>query len=471
MTSNKQRLHRPERDSLTAINDDGSRYVIHPADAQGRFSIARRLSAAVLIAIYAALPWIKVNEYPAVFLDTDAMRFHFLGLTFASQDLWLAFFLISGLGFGLFYVTALFGRVWCGWACPQTVFLEHVYRRIERWIEGDAAQRRQLDLAKWGGGKLLKRGIKHLAFVGVSVAVAHLFMAYFLSVPQLWEMMRGSPGENWAVFVFVFVFSGILYFNFAWFREQLCIIVCPYGRLQSALIDDDSVVIGYDEKRGEPRGKASKEGVGDCIDCNRCVQVCPTGIDIRQGLQMECIGCAACIDACDTIMDKLKRPRGLVRYDSMNGLNGGRTKWLRPRIFLYTALLLLGVFVMSLSFGRLGSANLTAWRVPGAPYYLDEGAVRNQFMARITNKKTDASFYRLSVVGSLPEAIVSGVDDPFLIEGNGELVKTLVVLVPKPYYTGAFSMTVQVLDENGKAIVERDLEFVGPDSRFVRSNQ
>lgn len=466
-TSSDLKNHKPNRDSVTAINDDGSRNIIHPSDVSGRFTLWRKLSAYLLIVIYAGLPWIEVGGYPAVFLDTEAMRFHFVGMTFASQDLWLAFFLISGLGFGLFYVTALLGRIWCGWACPQTVFLEHVYRRVERWIEGDAVKRRKLDNSGWGFERIWKRGLKHALFVGLSLALAHMFMAYFVSIPGLWDMMQHAPAENWKVFLFVFAFAAVLYFNFAWFREQLCIVICPYGRLQSALIDEHSMVIGYDEKRGEPRGKASDPNAGACIDCNKCVQVCPTGIDIRQGLQMECIGCSACIDACDTVMDKLKRPRGLIRYDSMEGLEGRKTKYVRPRMILYSVLLLVGASVLLFSLRGLGDATITAWRAPGASYYVDDAVVRNQFMVRVTNTSNESGRYSLRLLHERVGVSVRGVDEEFEIEGNGDLVRAVVVLADKVNYAGGFSMTVEVLDEAGEALMERSLEFIGPSPRLL----
>ncbi len=463
--------HSPRREELTSINQDGSRHIIHPADARGVFTLARKIVGSVLILLYASLPWIPINGYPAVYLDTEQMRFHFLGLTFASQDLWLAFFLISGLGFGLFYVTALAGRIWCGWACPQTVFLEHVYRRIERWIEGEASARKRLDRAPLGGERIFKRGLKHFAFVLVSLGLAHMFMAYFLSVPNLWQMMRQSPGENWGVFLFVFVYSGFLYFNFAWFREQLCIIICPYGRLQSALIDDNSLVIGYDEARGEPRGKASQEGAGDCVDCNRCVQVCPTGIDIRQGLQMECIGCAACVDACDAIMDRLKRPRGLVRYDSERGLSGQKTQIVRPRIILYTVLLFIGAAVFEFSLRGVSEATVTAWRVSGPPYYLDESHVRNQFFVRVTNKRNEDRSYRI-VFENLPSsAEASGVDEQFLIEGNGEALRTIVIRSPREGFSGPFGAEIRVLSEEDEAIAFQKINFIGPSPEFLDTDE
>ena len=268
--------HQPNRDSVTTINDDGSRYKLHPADAPGRFLFWRRFSGWALIVLYFVLPWVPVNGYPALFLDVTRRRFHLFGWTLAAQDMWLLFFLVTGVGFSLFFITALLGRIWCGWACPQTVFLEHVYRRIERFVEGDAPQRRLLDAAPSSAGKILRRGTKHVLFIVASLAITHLFLAYFVSIPELWGFMREAPGEHWAAFVFVFLAAGVLYFNFAWFREQLCIVICPYGRLQSALTDDHSLVIAYDKQRGEPRGKLGTPDAGDCVACNRCVQVCPT---------------------------------------------------------------------------------------------------------------------------------------------------------------------------------------------------
>lgn len=467
----KTRQRQPNRDELSSVNADGSRYVIHPADVKGRFTFWRKLSASFLIILYASLPWIPVNGYPAVFLDTDAMRFHFFGLTFVSQDLWLAFFLISGLGFGLFYATALAGRLWCGWACPQTIFLEHVYRRLERWIDGDAPNRRKLDNEPLGGVKLGKRILKHALFLGVSLLIAHMGMAYFLSVPKLWDMMTSSPSEHWGSFLFVLIYSGALYFNFAFFREQLCIIICPYGRLQSVLIDDHSLVIGYDEKRGEPRGKATDPNAGDCIDCNRCVQVCPTAIDIRQGLQMECIGCSACIDACDTIMDKVKRPRGLIRYDSMEGFAGRKAKIFRPRIILYTILLLIGASVLTVSLKSLSDATLTTWRMEGPSYYIDGDSIRNQFMVRVTNKNNEASIYSLDVRGGHPDAIVKGIGDPFSVEDNGEVVKMIMVTIPRDSFAGRFELEVLILDEKEKTLAERTISFVGPDPKASNGNE
>lgn len=242
------------RKAVDTLQSDGSRPFVFPADVRGRFATARRYSAFGLIAFYLSLPWIKINGFPAVFMDVANRRFHLFGVTLAAQDLWLLFFVITGLGFSLFFLTALLGRVWCGWACPQTVFLDHVYRRIERWVEGDAVRRRALDNSPWTAEKLFKRSVKHALYLLVSAVITHLFLAYYVSLPEVWTMVSAAPVEHWSAFAFIAIATGILYFNFAWFREQLCIVICPYGRIQSAMIDDHSLVIGYDTKRGEPRG-------------------------------------------------------------------------------------------------------------------------------------------------------------------------------------------------------------------------
>ena len=359
-------LLEPTLETVTTINDDGSRRFIHPADVHGRFSFLRAVAGVLLMAVYVALPWIRINGNPAVFLDVEHRLVHLFGLTLAPQDFWLGFFLITGTGFALFYVTALLGRVWCGWACPQTVFLD-LARRVERFIEGDATARRRLDESQWTPEKIGKRGLKNIVYGIFAVLLAHVFLSYFVSLRTLYSMASQSPAAHWGAFLFAFLTGGALWFDFAWFREQFCIVVCPYGRLQSALLDSDSIVIGYDQTRGEPRGKLNAAGAGDCIDCRRCVQVCPTGIDIRHGLQMECIACAACIDACDEVMEKINRPRGLVRYDSMRGLEGKKRRFIRPRVALYTLLLLAGMGVMAASLSTFKPATVSLLRMTGAP--------------------------------------------------------------------------------------------------------
>lgn len=465
----KAKNKQPNLDTVTTINEDGSRFIVHPADVRGRFTRWRRITALLLIGVYLLLPWVPINGYPAVFLDVLNRRFHLFGLTFAAQDMWLLFFLVSGLAFLLFYVTAFLGRIWCGWACPQTVFLEHVFRRIERWIEGDAAARRRLDAAPMSPQKLGLRVLKHGIFLLLAGVIAHFFLAYFISIPQLWSWMRTSPLEHWTAFVFVSVASGLIYFNFAWFREQLCIVICPYGRMQSALIDDDTLNVAYDYQRGNPPGPAKDPQAGDCVDCRRCVQVCPTGIDIRQGLQLECVGCASCMDACDEIMDKLKRPRGLIRYASDRNLQGQKTRWLRPRTFLYTALLFLGISVAGFAFNSIEPAVAMATRMPGAPFYVTDTHIRNQYQIRLVNKST----HNLTFTTSARAAEAGLTVETAGMEGGSELSPmdeqnaTFVVQVPRASYTGAFPVILEIRAEPGAILLSREVEFLGPDPRLL----
>ena len=456
-------LH-PNRDSVTTILDDGSRAFLYPADSHGRFTQARQWSAMFLIVLYLALPWIKINGYPAVFLDLNERHFHLFGLTFAAQDLWLIFFLITGVGFSLFFVTALLGRIWCGWACPHTIFLDHVYRRIERWIDGNAVQRRALADAPLSVGKFLKRVLKHSIYLIVSAVITHLFFAYFISLPTVWAMMKEAPAEHWASFAFMAVYTGGLYFNFAWFREQLCIVICPYGRLQSALIDSHSLVVGYDVQRGEPRGKLGALGAGYCISCSRCVHVCPTGIDIRQGLQMECIGCTACIDTCDEVMAKLKRPRGLIRYDSQTAFAGNATQWWRPRTVLYGALLAAGASVAFWAISTIRPANLGITRMTGAPYIVSDDFVRNQFLVRVVNKRNQPARYVLHLNYTPADLQQTGLTTIFEVPALSETVQPLVLQLARKKYTGPFILEVRVEDETEHFHLERDVEFLGPEA-------
>ena len=456
------KLKAPIRDSVTTINQDGSRYFVHPADVRGFWTLLRRLAGFCLIAVYIALPIVQINGAPAVFLDILHRKLHIFGLTFLFQDLWLLFFLITGLGFTLFFITSLFGRLWCGWACPQTVFLDHVFRRVERFIDGDATSRRRLESAPLTAGKLLRRVLKHGIYIVLCAAIAHLFLSYFVSIPALYRMTHLSPLENWGAFLFVMALTGVLYFNFAWFREQFCIIMCPYGRLGSALIDDNSIVVGYDTVRGEPRGKQGST-TGDCIDCRRCVQVCPTGIDIRQGLQLECISCEACIDACDDIMTKISRPKGLIRHDSLNALSGKKTRFLRPRVFIYLALMIAGATAFGLSTQRLKPVVVSALRMQGAPYFKEGDRIRNNFLIRIANKRSKPHTYTIFVSSPVAALEVAGGNGQKVeLPPTGEIQEPLILTLPLADFPGQFEVKIQVLGENGQVENERTVPFLGP---------
>ncbi len=454
---------KPNLVSVTTINADGSRYFLHPADVSGRWTRARRAVGLALIAVYVLLPWIPVNGNPAVFLDVENRMFHLFGLTLVPQDLWVMFFAITGLGFTLFFVTALLGRVWCGWACPYTVFLDHIYRRIERWIEGDATARRKLDASAWTLGKLVKRVGKHALFALVAALIAHVFLSYFVSLPRLYDFMQEGPLQHATAFGIVLFLTGALWFCFGWFREQFCVIMCPYGRLQSALTDDDTIHIGYDEARGEPRGPKGKT-TGSCVDCRRCVQVCPTGIDIRNGLQLECIGCAACIDACDDIMEKLGRPKGLVRYDSLNAFAGSARRLLRPRIYAYSALAALGLAALSVvATGKARPFTATISRVGGAAFHADEVSVRNIYKVRVLNKRNQPATISIRLGDDVPAGYrLSGEEQTFPVAALGELERTCVVFAPVADFAGPADITLRIQADPGDVVLEKTTRFLGP---------
>jgi cytochrome c oxidase accessory protein FixG len=464
MQSNK----RPNLVSVTTINPDGSRHVLHPADVKGKFTFSRRAFGILLIAVYVLLPWIPINGAPALFLDVENRRFHLFGLTLVTQDLWIFFFLISGLGFSLFFVTALLGRLWCGWACPYTVFLEHVFRRIERWIDGDANARRKLDAAPSSIGKTVRRAVKYALYLTASTLIAHVFISYFVSLPRLYQFMREGPLQHGATFTIISALTAVLCFCFAWFREQFCIILCPYGRIQSALTDEETIVIGYDAVRGEPRGKATDANAGDCIDCHRCVQVCPTGIDIRNGLQMECIGCAACVDACDDIMRKVGRPSGLLRYDSTSGLAGKPRRLLRPRIWLYAALGLLGMIALGTSaWFKAKPFHSQISRMRGAPYYTDATVVRNHYQLRLVNKRNQPVEFTISLLPQKEGFTLSGAGEPIRLGALAETSRPIVVINDKEHYAGGKDLTLQIRTHPGNHNTTHEIKFIGPNPNSI----
>ncbi|MCH7228930.1 cytochrome c oxidase accessory protein CcoG [Haloferula sp. A504] len=460
---------KPNLDSVTTINEDGSRYFLHPSDVRGKWTAWRRIFGIVLIAIYAALPWIPVNGAPAVFFDIEFRRFHFFGLTLVPQDLWVMFFCITGLGFGLFFVTSLLGRLWCGWTCPYTVFLDHIYRRIERWIEGDAPARKLLAAAPWTASKIAKRILKHALYALCSALIAHIFLSYFVSIERLYSFMGEGPMAHATAFGIVTFLTLVLWFCFGYFREQFCIIMCPYGRIQSALTDDDTVVIGYDEVRGEPRGPKDKVE-GDCIDCKRCVNVCPTGIDIRDGLQLECIGCTACIDACDEIMIKVGRPTGLVRYDSMNGLSGKKRRFLRPRIFAYTALSLLGLTAFGFTASKKArpyTATFKKMAMGGLPFQADASSVRNFYQLRFLNKRNQPATFTATLVDAPEGFVLGGGGQTVDVKAQGEVTRQFVVIAPTANYDGKTTVTLRVSANPGDVEIDQTVTFLGPNPELL----
>jgi cytochrome c oxidase accessory protein FixG len=446
-------VRRPDIDTLFSINADGSRNVIHPADVHGRFQRRKNLIWLLLIAVYLVVPWLRIDGIPVLLIDLPARHFYLLGQTFNAQDFWYAFFFISGLGFSLFVAASLYGRVWCGYACPQTVFLEGVFRRVERWIEGPPQARAKLDKAPLKA-KFWRRGLKMTVFFLMAGVITHSFLGYFLRVEELVSAVTSSPSNHPVAFTFVLIATLILFVNFTWFREQLCIVICPYGRLQGALYDSDTVVVGYDQQRGEPRGPAGQGG-GDCVDCFRCVAVCPTGIDIRNGTQLECVGCANCIDACDDVMAKLGKPQGLVRYDSQRGFETGVRRFFRGRVVLYAVLLLMGLSVMTFAITQRHPFEASLQRTAGLPYRVEDGKVHSIFDLYVINKRSGTRTFTVTVKG--PEgADVVVAKTELTLDSLADAHVPVHVFIPTAVWKPGSKLELELsCEEDGKPLTRR----------------
>ncbi len=443
------------RSILPTLNDDGSRKWIKPRVSKGRFLTARRIVAYALIGLFAILPLLRVNGRPLILLDISARRFHILGTTFYPTDTLLLALLMVGAFLSIFWFTVVFGRVWCGWACPQTVYMEFLFRPIERLLQGAPGRAAKGWLQTAG----LARPVKFLIYFACAFLLAHAFLAYFVSWQNLREWVFGSPSDHLIGFGVVAFVTVAMMLDFGYFREQVCLVMCPYGRFQSVLLDRQSMIVRYDQSRGEPRGaKSSKASVslpvlssdapalkGDCIDCHMCVTTCPTGIDIRNGLQMECIGCAQCIDACDAVMVKVHRPRGLIRYSSQARMEGQKFRLLRPRVILYPAVVavLAGLFGWVLL--NTGVADVTVLRGMGQPFTLTpEGEVANGIRVKIVNRLDHPGDFNLAVSGTPGTHLKA--DFAAIHVATGQMLTTPVqVLAPRASFAaGRAQITITV---------------------------
>jgi len=378
------------RDSLATVDAKGKRKWVFAQKPDGSFYNIRTYVSWFFFLVFFALPFIYVKGRPLFLFNIPNAKFILFGKIFWPQD-----FFIFGLTMVTFVVfvilfTAAFGRLFCGWICPQTIFMEMLFRKVEYAIEGNAAKQRMLNSAPWTSGKILKKSAKHLSFFLLSFIIANTFLSYIIGTKSLWKIMTEPVADHVVGLFSVIVFSAVFYAVYAYFREQVCTVVCPYGRLQSVLLDRNSMIVAYDYKRGEPRGKFSKSvetEFGDCIDCFQCIKVCPTAIDIRNGTQMECVGCTACIDACNHMMESIGKPKGLIHYASENGIANREPLQYTTRMKLYTGLLCVLVLILGTLLMTRKDVDATIMRTPGM-LYQERGndSLSNLYNIKVANK-------------------------------------------------------------------------------------
>lgn len=453
-----------------SANETISLYVkppkVYPRETQGRFNRLRVIAAWVLLGLFYVLPWIQIGGQQIVLFDLPARQFHFFGLTLWPQDLFILSLLLAMAAFSLFFFTALAGRLWCGYACPQTVWTE-VFLWMERVIEGSRNQRIKLDKAPWSLRKLRIKASKQAVWIVFALWTGFTFVGFFVPIRDLGMRLPTLDIGGWEAFWLLF-YGFATYGNAGYLREQVCKYMCPYARFQSAMFDGDSLVISYDEARGEPRGGRRRDadaaalGLGACIDCNACVQVCPTGIDIRDGLQIECIACAACIDVCDEVMDKMEYPRGLIRYTTDNAMAGKPTRILRPRIFVYLAILLaLTALVGSILVNRDAIIG-DVLRDRTALYRVVGEDLENAYQLKLTNRANETTIIRVQATGLDGLRVVEPQRALTLEPGQTldiPLTLALPLLNAEP---GMQAMTVTVIDEADQVVRTIESRFFVP---------
>ena len=457
------------RDSIGTITEKGNRNWIFARQPEGRLYNGRTIVSIVYLLIFFTLPWIKVNGEPLFMLNFIQRKFILFGIIFWPQDFFV--FVIGMLTFLVFIVlfTVVYGRIFCGWVCPQTIFMEMIFRRVEYWIDGNSEKQKALAKSPWNGKKIFKRVAKFIVFFLMSFIIANYFMAYLIGMDHVISYIKEGIVAHLDVFIPLVVFTSVFFFVYWWFREQVCLIVCPYGRLQGVMMDPNSIVVAYDYVRGEPRGKLKKEEpqkFGDCVDCKMCVNVCPTGIDIRNGTQLECVNCTACIDACDSVMDHISRPTGLIRYASENNIAKGEKLKLTVRTYAYSAVLLVLLTVLSVLLFTRKDIQATIMRAQGMLYQEQAGnKISNLYNIQLINKTRK----------NLP--VILKVEDE---EFNGE-IKTIgndLVVKAESLGEGVFFVMIDKqkihhrknnieigVYSGGKKIDEIKTNFMGPGSR------
>lgn len=459
------------RNSIGTVDKQGKRVWVYPKKVKGKLYTYRKWVSYFLLLFLFSAPFIKINGNQFLLFNILERRFNIFSFPFWPQDFYLfVISIIVGVVFLLLF-TVIFGRIFCGWVCPQTIFMEMVFRRIENWIEGDRNARMKLDKQPWNAEKIRKKGIKWLLFFLISFAIANIFLAYLIGSDQLLLFIQEGPLKHYSEFISLLIFTSVFYFVFAWFREQVCIIACPYGRLQDVLLDNQSVVVAYDYKRGEGengRKKFRKNedrkalGHGDCIDCFQCVHVCPTNIDIRNGTQLECINCTACIDACDEVMVKSGMPKGLIRYASKQEIAQKEKFKFTARMKGYTAVLfiLIGILIGMLFLRNDLEANVL--RLPGQLYQQEGNFIKNVYTYKIINKTTE-EFKEVTFKIVSPKGTVQVVGNQnIIVPKQGMVQGTLFIKIHKAFVEkGKISVKLEIYSGK-KRIESTKTNFAGP---------
>ena len=461
------------RDSIGTIDEDGKRKWVFPKKPSGPLYDKRKLVSYFLIAFLFAAPFIKINGNQFLLFNILERRFNIFGFPFWPQDFYL--FVISML-IGVIFITLFtvgFGRVFCGWICPQTIFLEMVFRRIEYWIDGDRNKQMRLARQKWDAEKIKKRVLKWFVFLVISFLIANVFLAYLIGGDELIKYIVEGPFKHTGTLIPLIIFTAVFYFIFAWFREQVCIIACPYGRLQGVLLDNKSIIVAYDYKRGEAetgRKKFRKNedrealGHGDCIDCNQCVNVCPTGIDIRNGTQLECVNCTACIDECDHIMESINLPKGLIRFASEDEIEKKEPFKITPRMKGYMAVLTILIGMLAGMLLLRSDVEARILRLPGQLFeHKENGIISNVYTFKLVNKTSenieDLTFKLRGWDGTIN---VVSTSDTFNVEAQGLSEGTLFIELKQSDLSGDKNEVMIDLYSNGKIIETTSVTFLGP---------
>jgi len=454
------------REHLGNVTDEGSRIWLYPKIIKGKLYKYRSYAAYTLLFFLFAAPFIRIDGKPFLLFNFVERYFVIFGKPFWPQDFYLLAFALVTLIVFIVLFTVIFGRVWCGWACPQTIFMEMVFRRIENWIEGNSAKQKKLDATPWNREKILKKGAKHLIFFAIAFLISNTFLAYIIGSEALYAIITEPISEHWVGFLSIILFSFVFYLVFAKLRELVCIMICPYGRLQGVMLDRNSVVVAYDDVRGEPRGKIRKNedqsSKGDCVDCNLCVDVCPTGIDIRNGTQLECVNCTMCIDACDSVMTKIKKPTGLIRFDSVNNIeNKIGFRW-TPRILAYVAALALLMTTFVTILVTRADVEAVLLRAPGSmPEVSQDGMVSNVFKLELVNKTFDEMTFDLQVK-NMPSAELILPDGKKSISGGKVEERVVLIRIPQDSILSNRTKLHLEVDVNDERLKTLETSFISP---------